>query len=198
VPRTAKQTRAAGAWPVAARAQQAERMRRIVVLTPFAEDDPEAQARVAAFVHGLQQLGWTEGRSLWIDTRWGAGDAEQNWRGYSRWPAQWTFKKERPRRLLGGRQWVRATGVETRTRLRAAICSQIRDIGSCSVHREALSPRTPRCRSTEADCIAVEQPTGAGPTTRPPCQSRRPSRRAPRRLPPSTLPHPCAVARSTR
>src|SRR5262245_44028083 len=68
---------AAAAWPLAARAQQGERMRRIGVLTPFAADDPEAQARVAAFVHGLQQLGWTDGRNLRIDIRWGAGDAER-------------------------------------------------------------------------------------------------------------------------
>jgi putative ABC transport system substrate-binding protein len=68
---------AAVAWPLAVRAQQAERMRFIGVLTPFAADDPEAQARVAAFVHGLQQLGWTDGRNLRIDIRWGAGDAER-------------------------------------------------------------------------------------------------------------------------
>jgi putative ABC transport system substrate-binding protein len=68
---------AAAAWPLSARAQQPERMRRIGVLTPFAADDPEAQARVAAFVDGLQQLGWTDGRNLRIDIRWGAGDAER-------------------------------------------------------------------------------------------------------------------------
>ena len=67
----------AAAWPLAVRAQQAERMRRIGVLTPFAAEDPEAQARVAAFVNGLQQLGWTDGRNLRIDIRWGAGDAER-------------------------------------------------------------------------------------------------------------------------
>jgi putative tryptophan/tyrosine transport system substrate-binding protein len=50
----------AAAWPLAARAQQAERMRRIGVLTPFAADDSEAKARVEAFVHSLQQLGWSE------------------------------------------------------------------------------------------------------------------------------------------
>jgi putative ABC transport system substrate-binding protein len=65
------------AWPRAARSQQIDRARRVGVLTPFAEDDPEAQARVAAFVQGLQQLGWTDGRNLRIDIRWGAGDAER-------------------------------------------------------------------------------------------------------------------------
>ena len=51
---------AAAAWPLAARAQQGERMRRIGVLMPLAADDPEAQARIAAFLQGLQQLGWTD------------------------------------------------------------------------------------------------------------------------------------------
>ena len=52
-------------------------MRRIGVLTPFAADDPEGQARLRAFMQGLQQLGWTDGRNLRIDIRWGAGDAER-------------------------------------------------------------------------------------------------------------------------
>jgi putative tryptophan/tyrosine transport system substrate-binding protein len=64
------------AWPLAARAQQGERTRRIGVLVPFPESDREAQARVAAFREGLQKLGWTEGRNIWIDTRWAALDAE--------------------------------------------------------------------------------------------------------------------------
>jgi putative ABC transport system substrate-binding protein len=67
----------AAAWPIAVRAQQGERMRRVGVLTPFAADDPEAKARVAAFVQGLQQLGWTDGGNLQIDIRWGVGDAER-------------------------------------------------------------------------------------------------------------------------
>ena len=67
----------AAAWPLAARAQQPERARRIGVLTPFAADDPEAKARVEAFVEALQQLGWSVGRNVQIDIRWGAGDAER-------------------------------------------------------------------------------------------------------------------------
>jgi putative ABC transport system substrate-binding protein len=66
---------AAAAWPLAARAQQPERMRRIGVLMSFAENDPEAQARVAAFREGLQKLGWTEGR-IRIDTRWATANVE--------------------------------------------------------------------------------------------------------------------------
>ena len=52
-------------------------MRRIGVLMSLAADDPEAQARVAAFLQGLQELGWTVGRNVRIDYRWGAGDAER-------------------------------------------------------------------------------------------------------------------------
>jgi putative tryptophan/tyrosine transport system substrate-binding protein len=65
---------AAVAWPLAAHPQQADRMRRIGALMNLAEDDPESQARIAAFLQGLQQLGWIDGRNMQIDTRWSAGD----------------------------------------------------------------------------------------------------------------------------
>jgi putative tryptophan/tyrosine transport system substrate-binding protein len=68
---------AAAAWPLAARAQQGERMRRIGVLSTLPADDPEATARTAAFLQTLQELGWTDGRNVQIDIRWGAGDAER-------------------------------------------------------------------------------------------------------------------------
>ena len=68
----------AAVWPLAARAQQRERMRRIGVLMGVAADDPEGQARITAFAQGLQQLGWTVGRNLRIDYRWGAGDVERS------------------------------------------------------------------------------------------------------------------------
>ena len=58
------------AWPLAARAQQTERVRRIGVLMGYAESDLDAQAKVAAFRAGLQKLGWAEGRNIQIDTRW--------------------------------------------------------------------------------------------------------------------------------
>jgi putative ABC transport system substrate-binding protein len=64
----------AAAWPLAARAQQPERMRRIGVLTGSGPDDKEVQARIAAFQQGLQQLGWTDGRNVRIDTRWTGGN----------------------------------------------------------------------------------------------------------------------------
>jgi putative ABC transport system substrate-binding protein len=61
---------AAAAWPLAARAQQTERVRRIGVLMGYAESDSDAQAKVAAFRESLQKLGWAEGRNIRIDTRW--------------------------------------------------------------------------------------------------------------------------------
>ena len=64
------------AWPLAARAQQGERMRRVGALMPQTADDPEGQARIAAFLRELQQLGWTDGRNVRIDARWSATDAE--------------------------------------------------------------------------------------------------------------------------
>jgi putative tryptophan/tyrosine transport system substrate-binding protein len=68
----------AAAWPVAARAQQGERVRRIGVLLSFGADDPEVSARVEAFQRGLQQLGWIDGRNVRIDYRMTAGDAERS------------------------------------------------------------------------------------------------------------------------
>jgi putative ABC transport system substrate-binding protein len=73
---------AAAAWPLAARAQQADRMRRIGVLLNLAADDPMGQARVAAFVQGLQAAGWSDGRNVRIDTRWAAADPG-NYRKYA-------------------------------------------------------------------------------------------------------------------
>ncbi len=66
---------AAVAWPLAARAQQAERVRRIGVLLPAGADDPEYQARVGAFLQALALLGWTIGRNVRIDTRWATATA---------------------------------------------------------------------------------------------------------------------------
>jgi putative tryptophan/tyrosine transport system substrate-binding protein len=65
---------AAAALPLAARAQQPQRMRRIGVLDTLAADDPEASVRHGAFMQGRQELGWTIGRNLRVDTRWAAGD----------------------------------------------------------------------------------------------------------------------------
>ena len=61
---------AAAAWPLAARAQQADRKRRIGILMTIAANDPEAQARIVVFAQALQALGWTDGRNARIDVRW--------------------------------------------------------------------------------------------------------------------------------
>jgi len=73
---------AATAWPLAARAQQGERVRRTGVLMSTAVDDPQDPARLAAFARGLQELGWTIGRNLRIDYRWGASSPD-NTRKYA-------------------------------------------------------------------------------------------------------------------
>ena len=62
-------------WPLAARAQQSERMRRIGMLESLKADDKEAQARISAFAQGLKELGWTEGRNVQIDVRFGPDNA---------------------------------------------------------------------------------------------------------------------------
>jgi ABC-type uncharacterized transport system substrate-binding protein len=67
----------AAAWPLAARAQQRERMRRVGVLMNLAADDPQAAPRIAAFAQALGELGWTVGRNVQLEYRWGAGDIER-------------------------------------------------------------------------------------------------------------------------
>jgi hypothetical protein len=62
------------AWPLAARAEQSELTRRIAVLMGLAENDPEGQARAAAFLRTLRELGWVDGRNIHVDWRWAAGD----------------------------------------------------------------------------------------------------------------------------
>jgi len=70
---------AAGAWPLAARAQQGGRVRHVGVLTPaLAQSDPEAQTRIAAFLDTFQKLGWSDGRNVRVEHHWGAGDAERD------------------------------------------------------------------------------------------------------------------------
>jgi putative tryptophan/tyrosine transport system substrate-binding protein len=68
---------AAAAWPLTARAQQPDRVRRIGVLQAINESDPEGQLRKAPFVQGLQKFGWTEGANVMIDYRWGGDDADR-------------------------------------------------------------------------------------------------------------------------
>jgi len=68
----------ATAFPFAARAQQGQRMRRIAVSMNYAEDDPQSQARRDSLLQGLEELGWTAGRNVQIEYRWGVGDADLN------------------------------------------------------------------------------------------------------------------------
>src|SRR5262249_41820725 len=67
----------AAAWPLAARAQQREKVPRIGMLMPYAANDPQAQIRNAAFLQGLQQLGWTVGQNIQIDYRWSGGNMDE-------------------------------------------------------------------------------------------------------------------------
>jgi putative ABC transport system substrate-binding protein len=67
----------AAAWPMIARAQQPDRMRRIGVLMPFGENDPEPKRRISVFIQALADFGWTEGRNMRMDLRWGGGDANR-------------------------------------------------------------------------------------------------------------------------
>ena len=64
------------AWPLMARAQQADRMRRVGVLMAYGETDPEAKALLAEFTQGLSELGWTDGRNLRLDVRWAPGNTD--------------------------------------------------------------------------------------------------------------------------
>jgi len=68
---------AAAAWPLAARAQQPERMRRVGMLMTQAQDDPNGRARNKAFLEALEKLGWSIGGNVRIEYRWSAGDAER-------------------------------------------------------------------------------------------------------------------------
>jgi putative ABC transport system substrate-binding protein len=68
---------ATAAWPVAARAQQPERVRRVGMLTGYTQEDREGRARVGAFEQALQERGWTSGRNLRLDYRWAGGDADR-------------------------------------------------------------------------------------------------------------------------
>src|SRR5215468_10264407 len=67
----------AAAWPLAAWAQQGNRVRRIGVLMPFDENDPVWKPRVSAFTHALAALGWIDGRNVQIDFRWGGDDSNR-------------------------------------------------------------------------------------------------------------------------
>jgi putative ABC transport system substrate-binding protein len=68
---------AAAAWPLAARAQQGDRVRRIGVLMSYDENDPAAKSQLSAFTKALADLGWTDGRNVRMDLRWAGGDTNR-------------------------------------------------------------------------------------------------------------------------
>jgi ABC-type uncharacterized transport system substrate-binding protein len=74
----ARRRSGAAAWPLAAHAQQRERMRHIGVLMNLTADDPQSPMRIAAFAQGLEQLGWTLGGNVQIDYRWAAGNLDRS------------------------------------------------------------------------------------------------------------------------
>ena len=74
---------AAAMYPVVARGQQPDRVRRIGVLMSTAANDRDAPARIGSFLRGLEQLGWTEGRNIRLDLRWAAGDLAQSSKKYA-------------------------------------------------------------------------------------------------------------------
>ena len=88
----------AAAWPLSARAQQGDRVRRIGVLMNLAADDPELQARMIAFMQALQQSGWTNGANVRIDVRWAAADPEAFRRYASRAGAGHYPRVDKPKR----------------------------------------------------------------------------------------------------
>ena len=93
----------AAAWPLAARAQQPERMRRVGVLMSLPQNDPGGQAEVAAFYQGLAALGWVEGRNIRVEFRWPGGDvgvrgpSPKSWSG-SILMCWWGAPRRRPQR----------------------------------------------------------------------------------------------------
>ena len=101
---------AAAAWPMAARAQQPDRVRRVGVLMAFAETDMEVQARVAAFRQELRKSGWLEGANLRIDERW-ATDTMEHVRAY----ATELVKLKPDAILVGGRRAVSVLQQQTRS-----------------------------------------------------------------------------------
>jgi putative ABC transport system substrate-binding protein len=94
---------AAGAWPLAARAQQPERVRRIGVLMSMVESDPRGLAFITAFAQGLAELGWTVGRNVRIEYRWGAGDLD----GFRRYAAELVALSPDVVLARPGRSWAR-------------------------------------------------------------------------------------------
>ena len=131
---------AAAAWPLAARAQQGNRVRRIGVLTGGVESDPSVKSGVSAFTQALRDLGWNDGRNVRMDLRWGGGDINRVRRRWGRATARAYSMTSSARSIIdGGTVSPRAVAV-----LRFTIISNL--VGSCTGRSPGFSPR--RMRST--------------------------------------------------
>jgi ABC-type uncharacterized transport system substrate-binding protein len=117
----------AAAWPLAARAQQVERVRRIGVLMHSTSDEPEAQARMAAFLQGLQGAGWEVGRNLRVDTLWSSGDL-----GRLRKNAE-DLVRLRPDVILAGTGPTLPTLVQTTRTIPIVFAQAVDPVGSGSI-----------------------------------------------------------------
>ena len=95
----------AATWPLAARAQQGDRMRRIGVLMPYDENDPEVRLRYSAFTQALADFGWTDGRNLRVDLRWTGADINRM-RAFAQELVGLRHRKPRPLKNWGAR-WAR-------------------------------------------------------------------------------------------
>jgi hypothetical protein len=138
---------AVAAWPLAARAQQGERMRRIGLLTGGDEADPEYQARFAVLRQALQQLGWTEGYNIRFDFRWGSSDSDLALR-YAR-----ELVALAPDIILpSGSQNVRAVQQATRTVLIVFVKSPIRSAPALSQASHAPAATPPASRRSNTAC----------------------------------------------
>src|SRR5215831_9226194 len=113
---------AAAGWPLAGRAQQRKQMRRVGALMPWTASDPQVQARYAAFLQGLQQLGWTVGTNVEIDSRWSAGNEGETRRHAAELVA---LHRTSSSRVAAG-QWGHCCGQPAPCRL----CSRTRPIRS--------------------------------------------------------------------
>jgi hypothetical protein len=103
---------AAAAWPLAARAQQGQGMRRVGVVMNVAESDEEGQANVTAFVQRLKELGWTDDRNLHLDIRWGAGDRVRT----GNMQGSWSHSRQTPFSPSAALSWLRCNRRPARCR----------------------------------------------------------------------------------
>ena len=177
---------AAAAWPLAARAQQRERMRRIGVLMTLAADDPEGQARLAAFLQGLQELGWTDGRNVRIDTA-GAramptafADTRRNW-SRSRRTSSWPLARRPWRPLLQATRTVPIVFVHVADPVGAGFVDSLARPGGNATGFTHVRIRHQREMAGAAQADRAARDAGGGPSGSRHTRRDRPVRRDPGR-----------------